>query len=168
MDNNFVSVRTDLALEAREYYTEKNKSDVPGVKVQEYSDGRVKVSRVEVTNDEGERIIGKPKGFYITLEFPEFVHYDGESIDEVSKILAKELSPLVKLESSMTALVVGLGNWNITPDAVGPKVVSKIMVTRHLKEYVPDTLDEGVSPVCAIAPGVLGNGRSYQRYSRKN
>jgi spore protease len=156
MSNKFVSVRTDLALEAREYYTEKNKSDVPGIKVNEYEDGNVKVSRVQVVNDEGERLIGKPKGFYITLEFPEFVHYDGESLDEVSKVLAKELSPLVKLEDSMTALVVGLGNWNITPDALGPKVTSKIMVTRHLKEYVPDSIDEGVRPVCAIAPGVLG------------
>jgi len=58
--------------------------------------------------------------------------------------------------SVRTALVVGLGNWNITPDAVGPKVVSKIMVSRHLKEYVPGDIDEGVRPVCAIAPGVLG------------
>ncbi|WP_291569393.1 GPR endopeptidase [Clostridium sp. UBA4548] len=156
MSDKFVSVRTDLALEAREYYTEKNNTDVPGIKVNEFSEGKVRISRVEVVNDEGERIIGKPKGTYVTLEFPEFVHYDGESIDEVSKSVAKELSPLVKLQDSMTALVVGLGNWNITPDAVGPKVVSKIMVTRHLKEYVPDSIDEGVRPVCAIAPGVLG------------
>ncbi|WP_017414436.1 GPR endopeptidase [Clostridium tunisiense] len=156
MSDKFVSVRTDLALEAREYYTEKNNTDVPGIKVNEFSEGKVRISRVEVVNDEGERIIGKPKGTYVTLEFPEFVHYDGESIDEVSRSVAKELSPLVKLQDSMTALVVGLGNWNITPDAVGPKVVSKIMVTRHLKEYVPDSIDEGVRPVCAIAPGVLG------------
>jgi len=53
-------------------------------------------------------------------------------------------------------LVIGLGNWNVTPDALGPKVVSRLMVTRHLLEYVPDQVDEGVRPVCAVSPGVLG------------
>ncbi len=114
------------------------------------------VSHVKVLTDEGERIIGKPKGNYITLEFADFVHYDGDAKDDVSKTLAKELSKIIKLDDSMTALVVGLGNWNITPDALGPKVVSKLMVTRHLKEYVPNSIDEGVRPVCAVAPGVLG------------
>ncbi|MEG1441178.1 MAG: GPR endopeptidase, partial [Oscillospiraceae bacterium] len=53
-------------------------------------------------------------------------------------------------------LVVGLGNWNITADALGPKVIESLMITRHLKEYVPEEIDEGVRPVCAITPGVLG------------
>ena len=52
--------------------------------------------------------------------------------------------------------MVGLGNWNITADALGPKVIRSLMVTRHLKEYVPEEIDEGIRPVCAIAPGVLG------------
>ena len=150
------NIRTDLALEAREYYKEKNKSDIDGVEVIDYIDKQVMVSHVKVLTDEGERIIGKPKGNYITLEFADFVHYDGEAKDDVSKTLAKELSKIIKLDDSMTALVVGLGNWNITPDALGPKVVSKLMVTRHLKEYVPNSIDEGVRPVCAVAPGVLG------------
>ena len=68
--------------------------------------------------------------------------------------MAKELSKLIDFKDDMIALVVGLGNWNITADAVGPKVVSKIMVSRHLKEYVPDSIDEGVVPVCAISPGI--------------
>lgn len=150
------NIRTDLALEAREYYKEKNKSDIDGVEVIDYIDKQVMVSHVKVLTDEGERIIGKPKGNYITLEFADFVHYDADSKDDVSKTLAKELSKIIKLDESMTALVVGLGNWNITPDALGPKVVSKLMVTRHLKEYVPNSIDEGIRPVCAVAPGVLG------------
>ena len=77
-------------------------------------------------------------------------------MDDVSKAMAQSLEGLVKLEDSMTALVVGLGNWNVTPDALGPKVISRLMITRHLKELVPDSIDEGVRPVCAIAPGVLG------------
>lgn len=150
------NIRTDLALEAREYYKEKNKSDIEGVEVIDYIDKQVMVSHVKVLTDEGERIIGKPKGNYITLEFADFVHYDANAKDDVSKTLAKELSKIIKLDESMTALVVGLGNWNITPDALGPKVVSKLMVTRHLKEYVPNSIDEGIRPVCAVAPGVLG------------
>ncbi|MBS5824509.1 MAG: GPR endopeptidase [Clostridium argentinense] len=150
------SIRTDLALEAREYYKEKNNSEIDGVEVNNYTDKQVMVSRVKVLNDEGARIIGKPKGNYITLEFADLVHYDGDAKDDVSKTLAKELSKIIKLDDSMTALVVGLGNWNITPDALGPKVVSKLMITRHLKEYVPNSIDEGVRPVCAVAPGVLG------------
>ncbi|EGO86783.1 peptidase, partial [Clostridium botulinum C str. Stockholm] len=53
-------------------------------------------------------------------------------------------------------LVVGLGNWNVTPDALGPKVISKLMITRHLRELVPDKIDENIRPVCALSPGVLG------------
>jgi spore protease len=70
--------------------------------------------------------------------------------------MAKELTDLIKLEQDKTALVVGLGNWNVTPDALGPKVVSRLMVTRHLKQMVPDEIEEGIRPVCALSPGVLG------------
>jgi spore protease len=150
------NVRTDLALEAKEIYSENNPGKLSGVKSDEYIDNNVRVTSVKILDDKGAKTIGKPIGEYITLEFPEFVYYDGQRIIDVSEVMAKELSKLVDLEEDMTALVVGLGNWNITADAVGPKVASKIMVSRHLKEYVPDSIDEGVRPVCAIAPGVLG------------
>jgi len=70
--------------------------------------------------------------------------------------LPKELTRVLNLKDDSTILVIGLGNWNVTPDALGPKVVSRLMVTRHLLEYVPDQVDEGVRPVCAVSPGVLG------------
>lgn len=150
------NVRTDLALETQEMYREENKNYIPGTDVEEYKEKGVKITNVKVLNEEGEKIIGKPKGTYITLEIPDFVYYDIDTRDDVSRVLAKVLSPLINLDDSMTALVVGLGNWNVTPDAVGPKVVSQIMITRHLKELVPDSIDEGVRPVCGISPGVLG------------
>ena len=84
------------------------------------------------------------------------VHYDEDTKESVSRSLAKELSNVLKIDEDKVALVVGLGNWNVTPDSLGPKVVSKIMITRHLKELVPDEIDEGIRPVCAISPGVLG------------
>ncbi|AWZ48806.1 GPR endopeptidase [Hathewaya limosa] len=150
------NIRTDLALETQEMYKEENKNYIPGTEVKEYKEGDINITDVKVIDERGEEIIGKPKGSYITIEIPEFVHYDTDSMENVSKVLAKTLSPLIKLEDSMTALVVGLGNWDVTPDAVGPKVVSKLMITRHLKELVPDSIDEGIRPVCGISPGVLG------------
>ncbi|SHJ46216.1 spore protease [Hathewaya proteolytica DSM 3090] len=150
------NIRTDLALETQEMYKEENEGYIPGTEVEEYTDKRVKITHVEVKNEEGEKIIGKPRGKYITLEIPDFVYYDAETKDDVSAVLAKVLSPLIQLEDDMTALVVGLGNWNVTPDAIGPKVMSHIMITRHLKQLVPDSIDEQVRPVCGISPGVLG------------
>jgi spore protease len=151
-----ISVRTDLAVEAKELYREENSGEMPGIEVDEYNEGDIKITNVKVVSDIGEEMMGKPKGTYITIDIPEFVHYDGDAMDKVSIVMGKVLKPLVELDDSMTALVVGLGNWNVTPDAVGPKVVSKIMVTRHLKQLVPDSIDEGIRPVCAISPGVLG------------
>lgn len=149
------SIRTDLAVEAKEIYQKQN-NEIPGVEVQENVEGDIKITYVKVINDVGERMMGKPKGTYVTIDMPRFTHYDGETMDDLSRVLGKTLSTMIKIDDSMTALVVGLGNWNVTPDALGPKVVSKIMVTRHLKQLIPDQIDEGIRPVCAIAPGVLG------------
>ncbi|MCT8976261.1 GPR endopeptidase [Clostridium sp. CX1] len=149
------SIRTDLAVEAKEIYQRQN-SNIPGVESEEKEEGDVKVTIVKILNDVGARAMGKPEGTYVTIDMPKFTHYDGDTMDEVSTVLGKTLSEMINLDDSMTALVVGLGNWNITPDALGPKVVSKLMVTRHLKQLIPDQIDEGIRPVCAIAPGVLG------------
>lgn len=151
-----LSVRTDLAVEAKELYEEKSSSKIPGVEVKEYREGLIKITDVKVVNDEGEKAMNKPKGSYITIDIPEVSGYDQDTMEEISEVLAKVLSPLIKLEDNMTAMVVGLGNWNVTPDALGPKVVKGLMITRHLKELIPDQIDEGIRPVCAIAPGVLG------------
>lgn len=151
-----MSVRTDLAVEAKEIYEEKNTREIPGVELKEYRKGRVKITEVNVLNEQGEKAMNKTIGNYTTLEIPDVNQYDTQYKEHISEILAKALMPLLKINDNMTALVVGLGNWNITPDALGPKVVEKIMITRHLKEYIPDEIDEGIRPVCAIAPGVLG------------
>jgi GPR endopeptidase len=150
------NIRTDLAVEAKEIYQKESNGEMQGIEFDEEISGEIKVTKVKIVNELGERNMGKPIGTYITIDMPQFTHYDGETMDEVSKVMAKYLSNLVNIEESMTALVVGLGNWNVTPDALGPQVVSKLMVTRHLKELIPDSIDEGIRPVCAIAPGVLG------------
>ncbi|AKN33637.1 peptidase [Clostridium carboxidivorans P7] len=149
-------IRTDLAVEAAEIYKQENNGEIPGVEVEENCVDDIKTTIVRVVNDVGEKMMGKPKGTYITIEMPKFTYYDGDTMEQVSEVLGKTLSEMVNIDDSMTALVVGLGNWNVTPDALGPKVVSKLMITRHLKQLVPDKIDEGIRPVCAIAPGVLG------------
>lgn len=150
------SVRTDLAVEANEMCKKENKGEVDGILVEEDSIDGVKVTTVRVINEEGAKKIGKPQGNYITIDMPEFTHYDGGLMDDVSKVLGEALKNIIKVPHTETALVVGLGNWNVTPDALGPKVIEKTMITRHLKKVMPDAIDDSVRPVCGIAPGVLG------------
>lgn len=160
---NNKNIRTDLALEGHELFKQqamkqvlKEQGEPPGVDVVNAGNDDIRITRVKVTSTEGEQSIGKPMGNYITLEVPGLKYHDQELYENTCKELAKELVPLIQLDDKAMVLVVGLGNWNVTPDALGPKVVSSLMVTRHLHEYVPDEVDEGVRPVCAIAPGVLG------------
>lgn len=150
------SIRTDLALEAREMAQEQNQFQIPGVKVEEVELKDIKVTRVEVLSKLGEDNIGKPKGNYITLEVPGVKDRNPEYEEQVKQQLAAEIRRLVHLNKNSTILVVGLGNWNVTPDAVGPKVVDRVLVTRHIFEYVPDQVDDRMRPTCAVAPGVLG------------
>lgn len=153
MNNN---IQTDLAVEARELYKEGNAGEVPGVEVEDESSLNVKVTRVKIISQEGQQAMGKPMGTYITIEADKLRDRDMGVEDEVSSILAKELLPLLKVDKEAVALVVGLGNWNVTPDALGPRVISKLMVTKHLLELKPEYKDSGLRPVCAITPGVLG------------
>lgn len=153
-----INVRTDLVVEAKEMYTKEHKDekDIDGIEVIEESERDIKVTTVKVKNEEGAKKIGKPQGNYITIDIPKFTAYDGDTMDDVSKVLAEILGRLVNIETEKTALVVGLGNRKVTPDALGPKVTEKIMVTRHLQTVMPEAIDDSIRPVCSIAPGVLG------------
>lgn len=157
------NIRTDLTLEAHELFKQQQMRDTlreqgepEGVEVDNAGNEDIRISRVRVVSTAGEQAIGKPMGNYITLEVPRLKENDEALYEETCKALAKELVSIVKLQEKSTILIVGLGNWNVTPDALGPKVVSSVMVTRHLLEYVPEQVDQGVRPVCAVAPGVLG------------
>ncbi|MDF2521496.1 MAG: spore protease [Clostridia bacterium] len=150
------NIRTDLAIEARELYGKGEKRDIPGVVVDVQKEQDITITRVKVEEDVGARIIGKAKGNYITLEVPRLRENDKDLQEDVTRALAKEMGALIKINNQSVILVVGLGNWNITPDALGPKVVDHLLVTRHVKEYLPDQIDESVRSVCAVAPGVLG------------
>jgi spore protease len=153
-----INIRTDLVLEAREIYKEnhKNEPDIDGIEVLEEKERDINVTTIKVKNDSGAEKIGKPKGNYITIDIPKFTAYDGETMDRVSIVLAEVLERLIKIDTEKTVLIVGLGNWQVTPDALGPKVIEKVMITRHLKTVMPEVIDDSVRPVCCIEPGVLG------------
>lgn len=151
-----INVRTDLAIEAKNVYKEENNKEADGILVEEEEiDGSV-VTTVKVLNQDGAEKVGKPIGSYITIDIPEFTVYDGELMDDTSKVLGKTLKKFLNVKENDSVLVVGLGNIKVTPDALGPKVCEKIMVTRHLKEVMPDYLDDSIILSSAISPGVLG------------
>lgn len=151
-----INTRTDLALESKEIYKEKNNQEADGVILEEEEIDGTKISKVRIINEIGSEKLGKPIGNYITLDIPKFTEYDGELMDSVSKVLGKILKELLNVKKDDKVLVVGLGNWNVTPDALGPKVIEGIMVTRHLSEVMPEAMEENMISVAAISPGVLG------------
>lgn len=116
------------------------------------------ISRVRIENETGARAMGKPVGYYVTLEVPRLKEKDPTLTEEVSKNMAEEIKKMIDLPADATILVIGLGNWNVTPDSLGPKVVGRLIITRHLMEVMPDKFnaENGFRPVCALAPGVLG------------
>lgn len=153
---DFVNIRTDLAIEAKEMITKKVSSRITGVNVDTSKDDDVLITRVNVENDAAAAALGKPRGMYITIE-AEGLRYNNKILHaKIMNLLAKELASMTTLDKEATILVVGLGNRNITPDALGPKAVEKLVVTRHLKDMMPQELKGGVRAVCAIEPGVLG------------
>lgn len=147
--------RTDLALETHEMLVEAA-TELSGVTLSNEENEGLKISRIEITTEEAQNIMGKPIGNYITIELPDITTTLSDDHEKMSKALCAELTKLLNLKDDSTILVAGLGNRYITPDALGPSVISKLMVTRHLFEYIPDQIDEGIRPVSAIAPGVLG------------
>lgn len=150
------SPRTDLAIEAHEVAKE-GKSSIPGIDEfhEDPTDG-IHVSRVHVRTLQGERKIGKKKGHYVTIEAPGLRRRDPELQEQVAERIAKELEDLLQLKEEATVLVVGLGNAHVTPDALGPLVVERLFVTRHLFHYMPEALGQGYRTVSAVSPGVLG------------
>lgn len=154
--NGFTTPRTDLALEAREALTSTTREDIPGVMVETAEDEEVLITRVNIATHEAERIMGKLQGRYVTIEARGLRDKNTPLQEKVMKFLADELTKLAGLPAKAVILVIGLGNWNITPDALGPRAVDKIVVTRHLQGMLSPELKGGVRSVCAIAPGVLG------------
>lgn len=155
-------VRTDLAVEAHEVASAGLRGrEIPGVRTEREDFPFGYVVRVDVESEEGGRLLGKLPGKYVTFHIPELRTRWREFSGEVAPRLAREIEVFLSsmgVDAGDPLLVVGLGNWNATPDNVGPLTVSKLLVTRHLHEYkvLPEELLGRMRPVAALSPGVLG------------
>ena len=152
--------RTDLAVERRDIFQKNNNLEkIDGIETEEIEiDKNLKVSRVKITNENGEQAIGKPIGDYITVDIKKLRMADEEQIQKSAEALSKELKPIIDkhIGGKDEILVAGLGNIYVTPDSLGPKVVNDIDVTRHIIKYLPQYVEEGTREVSAVSPGVLG------------
>ena len=152
--------RTDLAVERTNMYRKANKLEsIDGIETEEKQvNDKISVSRVKITNENGEQAIGKPKGTYTTIDIKQLKIAQDEDIQKASDVLSEELKHIIDehISKQDDILVVGLGNIYVTPDALGPKVINEIDVTRHIIKYLPQYIDENTRPVTAMAPGVLG------------
>lgn len=156
--------RTDLAIESQQMVGGAESSAFPGVKSFTEETDFATITRSSITTQYAAQALGKSMGNYITIESPDLQLGDREIQKEIGSIVAHELSTLIKMNfpngeynnDTFTVLLCGLGNWNATPDAVGPMVVDKAMVTRHVYEMTPPEKRGGLRSVAAISPGVLG------------
>lgn len=158
-DLEFYKIRTDLTIEAHEMLvSNKEEQKIKGIISKEKTVDDIKITTIEVTK-EGEEAIGKKEGLYLTFESLSLRSTDTNTQQNISKIFAKEFHEFLKalkIKDDASCLVVGLGNKNVTPDALGPMVCEKLLVTRHLFEFVPESVEEGYRSVSALAPGVMG------------
>ena len=157
------NIRTDLALEEKERF-ESDQMEVQGVVLEEEYDKEreIRVTTVRIETENGAKTMGKPVGTYLTIEAPNLSSPDEGIHREVSEELAKYLIEVMKKiipesEHDKEVLVIGLGNRQATPDALGPYVADNLNVTRHIvKEYGKyAALEEMNCVVSAIVPGVM-------------
>ena len=157
------NIRTDLALEEKERF-ESDQVEVQGVVLEEEYDKEreIRVTTVRIETENGAKTMGKPVGTYLTIEAPNLSSPDEGIHREVSEELAKDLIEVMKKiipesEHDKEVLVIGLGNRQATPDALGPYVADNLNVTRHIvKEYGKyAALEEMNCVVSAIVPGVM-------------
>lgn len=152
-----INVRTDLALEASEMCEKSQEgSSIPGVKIETKELENCIVTKVEVIDEQGSEIMNKDIGKYITLESNLMKFDDDESREEMISYLKDELVDIFGQDENKKTLVIGLGNRNITSDALGPKSVSKTLVTRHLFKNYNKDYDDDFTEVSALSPGVMG------------
>lgn len=153
------SIHTDLALEEKERF-ESDHVEVQGVILEEEYDKEreIRITKVKIETEKGARAMGKPVGTYITMEAPNMAVPDEEYHREISEELAKYIKELIKIEKEdYVVLVAGLGNRQVTPDALGPHVVDNLAITRHIvKAYGKYAMGEdAVHMTSAIVPGVM-------------
>ncbi len=147
-----IETRTDLAMEA---FENTDGGPLPGVRVSHWEQDGIEITEVVVTDNEAARQLGKPKGTYLTLESHLLKERDPDARLAMAALLGEEIDRVLpEGDGAGPVLVVGLGNRAITPDSLGPGVVDRTLVTRHM--LGGPLKGNPMESVCAIAPGVLG------------
>ena len=147
-----MNARTDLAIEKDSFIS----GDRPkGIRRKNFETEKTKVTKISVLDKEAAEAIGKPVGEYITVELDEF-SYDTELLDDRMKSISTQISSLLP-KGDGTVLVAGIGNKDITPDALGPRCAEGIFSTRHITSELAEEIGlDFLNPVCSLATGVLG------------
>lgn len=148
-----MGIRTDMAVEAHKL-SAGAAAEIMGVKLTETKIGDITRTVIDVQNDSGAKAIGKAKGRYITIEAPK-IKYSTEDYETVCNIISRDLCEMAKGKEKV--LVVGLGNDDITPDALGSEAVKKLLVTAHMKKHLPNEAGADFGTLSAIVPGVMGD-----------
>lgn len=145
--------RTDLAAEQRELTA--GAGELKGVRAETQQRGGFDVTTVEILDEEGALSLCKPIGKYVTLGLEPLMCRTSEAFEDAAGLLAELIRGLLPADSGKGTLVAGLGNDEMTPDAVGPLAVNSVIATRHLKRGMPEDF-AGFTTVSAVKPGVLG------------
>lgn len=153
-----------MAVERREVFKVANnlKQEIDGIETEEESINDTKITRVLITNKNGERALRRKKGTYITIDAKKINNISVEKERELIKIFSDELKDLIDKHASKNdeILIVGLGNLNATPDSLGAKVVDNIEITRHIKMFLPNAIDKNTRSVSAVVPRSTWNNRN--------
>lgn len=161
MNKSYLNFRTDMADERVDTYKKvHNLSEIEGIKVESKINGKISTTIVDVLNDNGKKAVSKEIGKYITIETGDIEYYEENEKDELVQELSNNIELLIRGVSSndnnTSILIVGLGNEYVTPDSLGPKVVSSVDITRHLLKYAKEYMEPGTREISSISPGVLG------------
>lgn len=147
-----MNCRTDITLERHELLKDNK---CKGVLFKKEENGKSVITTIEILDENGSKALGKPKGKYITVDLPEFSH-ESELLDSRLDAITQTIKALLP-NGIKTVLVAGLGNENITPDALGPLCAKQIFSTRHIENGVEKSLGlPNLRPVAAVSTGVLG------------
>lgn len=157
---NQYNIRTDLALESKEFIEEAN-GEIRGIQVQKISNKEldVQITKVDITSPNGAKIMKKPIGSYITIEANHLLETETDYQNSIISVISDQLKNILPpLNSHTSILVVGLGNRDVTADALGPSVINHLQVTRHILNDFGNAAYPNQSPLCisAIAPDVMG------------
>ena len=146
------NIRTDLASESLKLNKIESKSEI-------YNRDKIGIIKT-IVDEKMSSKIGKKEGLYFELDIRDCDILDSDDIKSIENILAEVIQEVISYEmidiNKSKCLIVGLGNSNVTPDALGPMVVDNVIVTRHMFMIEPNGVSEGINNVCALSPGVMG------------